>query len=258
MADHQGKLYSLEEIGLVGGVHSPSSKDHQGKLLKIKYNDPEAPVSVQPLKFTNGKVRRIATNESVQLATVGLGTVPSTDSLSIIPGAANRKAIVVRAYSSQSAVLAEFQDDGQVTYFSIDADGKPIAREDFKLEGPNGEAMVWKRASEELTGLSGASVDTSGDARFPANCTGIAVGVRTTTALGTGNGTTGYEVGVAGDTTRFGTVVGTAADQTNEGHSVDDYSALSVVRLTATGGNFDGNGAVRVSIFYLQASAPTS
>jgi hypothetical protein len=33
MADHQGKLYTLAEIGLVGGTHSPSSKDHQGCLL---------------------------------------------------------------------------------------------------------------------------------------------------------------------------------------------------------------------------------
>ena len=77
------------------------------------------------------------------------------------------------------------------------------------------------------------------------------------------NGTTGYAVGDAGDPNRWGdivgTIAGTASNNTNATANFSGaYLAADSVVITAATGNFDGTGAIRVAVHYLDVTAPTS
>ncbi len=106
---------------------------------------------------------------------------------------------------------------------------------------------------EQLVTLSGAS--TTAATPIPADCIVLGVGSRTVTAI---TGATSYEVGVSGNLSQFGSGLGIAAGSTNYGiiGPTGIYSATPLV-ITAAGGSFTG-GAVRLAIFYLQITPPTS
>lgn len=106
---------------------------------------------------------------------------------------------------------------------------------------------------EELTALSGASLDTA--IACPAGALLLAASVRVTGAI---TGASGFDLGVPGDPARFATGLGVSAGTSHAAPTAPQPAyAATPVRLTATGGDFTG-GAVRVAIHYMSFEAPQS
>ena len=127
--------------------------------------------------------------------------------------------------------------------------------------------MALTCAKQTLSNVSGATVATTGGL-IPAGAFLMGVTTRINTALGTGNSTTGYTVGDGSDADLWGSVTAIAAGTASKaapitsqssGYTANDacglYLAAQDVTLTATGGNFDGTGAIEVSAFYFLAEA---
>ena len=112
---------------------------------------------------------------------------------------------------------------------------------------------VTLRAKEEEVTLSGAFVDTTDAGFIPDRAIVLGVASRTTSAIG---GATSYGVGVAGNTTQFGNLLGVAANSTNNGViGPTAFYADTRVRVTANGGNFSA-GKVRLIVYFLETSVP--
>jgi hypothetical protein len=129
------------------------------------------------------------------------------------------------------------------------------------VKSPNGAGLNVKTASQLLSAVSGATVTATN--LIPAGAFLVGVSTRITTGLGTGGGTTGYQVGDGSDADRFGVAAATTAGTTtkNTDATADPTGWASAARsvvLTATGGNFNGTGAVRVSVAFIDNTAPTS
>lgn len=122
------------------------------------------------------------------------------------------------------------------------------------VTSPSGATLEMGINEEELTGLSGASVDTT--IVIPTRCVLLGVSTRTTAAI---TGATSYDCGPTGGTVdAYGGSLGIASGSTNIGViGPTAFYSDTTVTLTANGSNFTG-GAVRVSIQYLQLGAPTS
>ncbi|HEY4775548.1 MAG TPA: DUF2793 domain-containing protein [Xanthobacteraceae bacterium] len=131
------------------------------------------------------------------------------------------------------------------------ADG--VWRDGIALTAQGGRVTL--RAKEEELTLSGSFVETA-DAAFIANrAIVLGVAARTTEAI---TGATSYAVGVSGDATKFGDLLGTSAGATNIGVvGPTAYYADTRVRVTANGGSFTA-GKVRLIVYFLEMSAPTS
>jgi hypothetical protein len=115
-----------------------------------------------------------------------------------------------------------------------------------------GEYLRVEHLQEDISGLSGASATST--IQIPDRGLVIAVNVRVTTAI---TGATSFDVGISGDTGRYGTGIGIALDSTSIGmsqHPTSYYSDTALV-LTAQGGNFSG-GAVRLTVQYLKPRGP--
>lgn len=127
------------------------------------------------------------------------------------------------------------------------AETTPLAR------APFGSGIDAATREEELTGLSGATVDTT--ITFPNRAIILAASVLTTTTI---TGATSFDCGIAGEPGKFGATLGVTAGAMNVG-SIGPTAvyADTAVRLTANGGNFTG-GAVRVALQYLMPRAPTT
>lgn len=115
-------------------------------------------------------------------------------------------------------------------------------------------------ARATLSALSGASVTTA-TSLIPDGAIVLGVTTIITTALGTSNGTTGYEVGDGSDTDRWGSITGTAintfsdnADFTNSALEIFT-GGPSEVTITALGGNFDGTGEIEITVHYIEVGA---
>jgi hypothetical protein len=125
----------------------------------------------------------------------------------------------------------------------------------------NGASANIKTASALLSAVSGASVTSTG--LIPDGAFVLGVTTRITTSLGTSNGTTGYTVGDGTDADRWGAITGTAAGTTSTNADatasfIGAFTAANDVVITATTGNFDGTGAIRVTVLYIDTTAPTS
>lgn len=118
---------------------------------------------------------------------------------------------------------------------------------------PFGAGVKIGSLEEHLTGLSGATVDTT--ATFPNQSLMLSATLRVTTTI---TGATSFDCGDAGSPSRFGGSIGVTIGQTNQGTigPTGNY-ASTPVRLTANGSNFTG-GAVRVALHYLEFIPPTS
>lgn len=121
-------------------------------------------------------------------------------------------------------------------------------------------ALVGINIIEATVTLSGASTNVS--TQIPANSIVFAVSERVTTTVTAGSGTlTGFEIGVSGNLSQFGSALGLAAGDTNYGliGPTAFYSATTIV-VTAQGSGSPtfGAGALRLSIVYLSFSPPTS
>jgi hypothetical protein len=114
---------------------------------------------------------------------------------------------------------------------------------------------VTLRAKEEELTLSGAFVETSDPAFIPDRAIVLGVSSRTTLAI---TGASSYGVGVVGNTTQFGNLLGSSLNSTNNGViGPTAFYADTKVRITANGGSFTG-GKVRLIIYFLEMSVPTS
>jgi hypothetical protein len=114
---------------------------------------------------------------------------------------------------------------------------------------------VTLRAREEELALSGAYVETA-DAAFIPN-RGIVLGVASRTTLAIA-GATSYAVGVAGESNKFGDLLGVALDSTNVGViGPTAFYADTRVRVTGNGGSFTA-GKVRLVVYFLEMSAPSA
>ncbi|MEP1932763.1 MAG: hypothetical protein ABJJ37_15930 [Roseibium sp.] len=104
---------------------------------------------------------------------------------------------------------------------------------------------------EELTGLSGASVDTS--IVIPNRAVVWCVSTRTSTAI---TGAASYDCGIAGETSKFGGSLGIAEGSTNAGViGPQAFYSDTAVRLSANGGSFTA-GAVKVVLHYMLPVVP--
>ena len=113
-------------------------------------------------------------------------------------------------------------------------------------------AIATARAT--LSAVSGASVTAT--ALIPAGAVVMGVTSKVTTSLGTGNGTTGYEIGTASDSDRWGAITGTAAGTASDNRdwtagTIECFPAATNVIVTAVGGNFNGTGTIYLSVQYM-------
>ena len=117
--------------------------------------------------------------------------------------------------------------------------------------GPAGGTTGLAVAEELLSGLSGASVDSS--VVIPSRAIVLGVSARTVTAI---TGATSYDCGIAGEPSKFGGSLGVAAGSTNAGViGPQAFYADTPIRLTADGADFTG-GAVRIAIHYATVGVP--
>lgn len=117
---------------------------------------------------------------------------------------------------------------------------------------PHG-ACKTPRILEELLTLSGSSVTSVNSIPNGSICSGVSA--RVVTAI---TGATSYSVGVAGNTTQFGNLLGIAAGSTNFGIiGPTAFYANTAVVLTAIGGSFTA-GQVRIAIHIDQITPPQS
>ncbi|MCA3647228.1 MAG: DUF2793 domain-containing protein [Methylobacterium sp.] len=118
---------------------------------------------------------------------------------------------------------------------------------------PNGGAIRLVALEQELT-LTGAFVDAT-TAVIADRMIVLAVASRTTQAI---TGATSYGVGVADNTSQFGGSLGIALGSNNIGViGPSAFYANTPIRVTAAGGNFTG-GKVRVVLYALAFTAPSS
>lgn len=144
-------------------------------------------------------------------------------------------------------------DEGAI-YLRIGSDWFPA------LGGPapelarsaNGATTGVAVLEETLTGLSGASVDSS--VQIPDRAIVLGVSTRTTVSI---TGASSYDCGIDGEADKFGGSLGAAAGSTNRGViGPQAFYADTPVRLTANGGSFTG-GSVRIAIHYLTVGLPS-
>jgi hypothetical protein len=111
------------------------------------------------------------------------------------------------------------------------------------------------RAKEEELALSGAFAETADASFIPDRAIVLGVAARTTLAI---SGATSYGVGVGGEPTKFGNLLGISLGSSNIG-VIDPtaYYADTKVRVTANGGSFAA-GKVRLIVYFLEMSAPAS
>jgi hypothetical protein len=113
--------------------------------------------------------------------------------------------------------------------------------------GSLGSFLRLRSIDVELTGLSGASVSSTG--LLPDRAIVLGVTSKVTLAV---TGATDFSVGVSGDTTKFGSALSVALDSENVGvvgpYAI--YAATDVV-LTAGGSDFTG-GSVKLSAHILE------
>lgn len=151
--------------------------------------------------------------------------------------------------------------DGEIGFSSGGVETFRMTATGPKTVGPNGETTNSKIASTEIGAAVGATITAVG--LIPDGALVLGVSTRITADLGVSSGTTGYAVGDGVDPNRWGDIVGTVAGTTSNNSNatntaVNLFIAANNVVLTAAGGNFDGTGTVRISVHYIDISAPTS
>ena len=126
-------------------------------------------------------------------------------------------------------------------------------REGVALTAHGGRVTL--RAKEEELNLSGAFTETIDTAFIPDRAVVLGVASRTTLAI---TGATSYAVGINGNSTQFGNLLGIALSSTNNGViGPTAFYANTKVRVTANGGNFTA-GKVRLIVYFLEMSVPTT
>lgn len=138
------------------------------------------------------------------------------------------------------------ENDGSVQQYAVFTSSTSYSR------------MALKVATTTLASVSGATVTATN--LIPAKARVLGVNTKVTVALGTGGGTTGYQVGDGSDADRWGNVTGTATTTDTDGNDATAdpggyFNAANNVVITANGGNFNGTGSIRVDVFYTLTEA---
>ncbi|MEP2705020.1 MAG: DUF2793 domain-containing protein [Roseibium sp.] len=132
----------------------------------------------------------------------------------------------LRAYIADEGTLAIYTSDGWKDY------GAFLAEVSVVSQTASGAQSRMCTVEEELTGLSGASVDTS--IVIPNQAVVWCVSTRTSTAI---TGAASYDCGIAGETSKFGGSLGIAEGSTNAGViGPQAFYSDTAVRLSANGG----------------------
>jgi hypothetical protein len=114
-----------------------------------------------------------------------------------------------------------------------------------------GEYLRVGHQQEDVTVSSGAFVDTT--ITIPNRSILLTVNVRVMTAV---TGASSFDVGISGETSKFGGSIGIGQDSTNIGIiGPTAFYSDTAVRLTANGANFTG-GVIRTTMQYLQPRGP--
>ena len=118
---------------------------------------------------------------------------------------------------------------------------------------PNGAAFVHRSIEvDHNLGSGGSSLVSEA---LPADSIVYGVTGRVLSAIG---GATSYEMGVSGSTNRYGSGFGVSVGSWTRGLTGSPlayYSATDLL-LTASGGNFDGTGTIRLAIHFAQLNIP--
>ncbi|QFR31729.1 DUF2793 domain-containing protein [Ancylobacter sp. TS-1] len=131
----------------------------------------------------------------------------------------------------------------------VEAEGRTLTHDgigwrDLLAATPGGGVRLC--AAEEELDLAGAVVEAT--LAIPNRAIGLAVASRTLAAV---TGATAYEVGIAGETSKFGGLLSVAPGATNVGViGPQAFYADTPLRVTALGGAFTG-GRVRLVLSYL-------
>ncbi|MDA0307509.1 MAG: DUF2793 domain-containing protein [Proteobacteria bacterium] len=114
-----------------------------------------------------------------------------------------------------------------------------------------GEYLRVGHQQEDVTVSSGAFVDTT--ITIPDRSILLTVNVRVLTAV---TGASSFDVGISGETSKFGGSIGIGADSTNIGIiGPTAFYSDTAVCLTANGSDFTG-GVIRTTMQYLQPRGP--
>ncbi|MEP3428662.1 MAG: DUF2793 domain-containing protein [Roseibium sp.] len=151
----------------------------------------------------------------------------------------------LRAFIADEGTLAIYTSSGWKNYGAFLAEVSVLS-----LTASGAESRMCT-VEEELTGLSGASVDTS--IAIPNRAVVWCVSTRTSTAI---TGAASYDCGISGETSKFGGSLGIAEGSTNAGViGPQAFYSDTAVRLTANGGSFTA-GAVKVVMHYMLPIVP--
>lgn len=132
----------------------------------------------------------------------------------------------------------------------------PMAASEMRnYGGENGQFLNIKSLTE-LTTIAAAATTTT-TIQIPADAQVIGVSVRVTTVIPTA---TTFTYGVSGTAARYGTGISTAANTTAKGmiDGIRYYAAATGILLTPNLTPAAATGQVRVTIYYLEMTAPTS
>ena len=131
-----------------------------------------------------------------------------------------------------------------------------LAVTSLNVRGVNGQVLSVKYLTELLTIAAAATSTTT--IQKPANSIILAVPVRVTTAV---TCTSTFTVGDAGSATRFSTAaVSKAATSTDKGTAAGAYYNATAGGIVITPDTVpsDATGRVRVTIYYIELTPPTS
>lgn len=176
--------------------------------------------------------------------------------------------LVAGSLSLYASTISGNQDiGGDLTVTGIIESSSDIATTDssFTLNTGNGAKLDIGTASEEITlSTSGATTDSSANL-LPSNALILGVEARVTTTITTatdwkvGDGTTAARFSAANSTLVAGTT-SVGLDHWKGGIGTDaagpTQTSAAKVRITTTG--TPGAGKIRVTVFYLKFTAPTS
>lgn len=142
-------------------------------------------------------------------------------------------------------------------WFSWDNDNKRLTAGSLRLNHGMGNGQMFEvlTLSELLMVTTSAFTDTT--IQIPANAVVFGVSVRITTQP---SGTSTFDIGVSGATTRYGTGLSTAAGATNPGtnDATRFYSAATAIRFTPNVAPSAAGGRARITIYYYAITPPTS
>lgn len=171
---------------------------------------------------------------------------------------------LVIKYNGANIVTVSFSGDvgaptfnGSAGLFTTDTSGNVASRGNISKTGANGQSVAIKHLTELLTIAAGVTSTTT--IQKPADSIILGVSVRVTAAV---TCTAGFTVGDSTNATRFNTavLVSKAVNTTDKGTKAGAYYNATAEGIIITPDTVpsDATGRVRVTIHYLEVTAPTS